>query len=648
LVVEVRDTNGTPLPGQTVTWVGSTGVFPLSASATTDANGRAATKVIISADVALGRAFVGGTVTATANNASVQFNVTGLPIGVNVFPSLVKPSADDRRITAKTGSVVAEAIRVVLLTGGGAGTTFGQPIPNVGLRATTGNTDPQLGPVASCQGGTVLTGANDGAAVCNLSVSGRAGRALLSVDLGGQFGYELELIVTPGDPTTPKIVSGNNQTGNPGQSLPLALVAQITDAAGTPLPNVAASWSVVTPGSGELTGTISTSDGSGRVSTLLRLGTLGGQHTVRVSVGNLSAFFTFTVNVVIGGITKVSGDNQTGVVAGSPFPAPLVVRVTDAQNRPAANITVTWALTGGSAVLSASTSPTDANGQASLNVTAGLTPGSISISASVPNLAPVVFNLASRAPGPALSSSGFVNYATGENYLTPGALAIIRGAGIATNVTGVLNASLLTGQLPTTLNSVTVLFGPEATAVAAPIYQIGNTGGVEYLLVQVPFEVSVPLTQAIIRVGTGSTTISNIPVRAFGPGVLEQTEATTNRRYALAIRPDGTTVTPANPARRGERIRIYAIGLGQTSPATGTNRLGAPGQTVVAPVVVGVNNAGVPVISATLAQNLVGIYEIVFEIPLDTAVGSFRPLGFFVETGGGTVQYANGSSIHIQ
>ncbi len=68
-------------------------------------------------------------------------------------------------------------------------------------------------------------------------------------------------------------------------------------------------------------------------------------------------------------------------------------------------------------------------------------------------------------------------------------------------------------------------------------------------------------------------------------------------------------------------MRLFAIGLGQTTPPAETNRIGQPGQKVAGNVVVGMDNAGVEVVEAKLVENLIGIYEVRFKIPETAAPG---------------------------
>jgi hypothetical protein len=75
--------------------------------------------------------------------------------------------------------------------------------------------------------------------------------------------------------------------------------------------------------------------------------------------------------------------------------------------------------------------------------------------------------------------------------------------------------------------------------------------------------------------------------------------------------------------------------------------VGRPEQNVLAKVTVGLNNAGVEVVSAQMAENIPGVYEVVFKVPDDVVQGPDRPLGFFIEVVPGIPIYSNGSLLSI-
>ena len=658
MVVEVRDTAGNPVPSASVEFTISQGQGTLtpgpigSASAgggtsltmLTDANGQASALMLASL-VSPGYSWTSTTVTASSQGSAVNFNIVTtiatLPGGVMApDPSvlLVAPPEEDRRLEGKAGQTAAGAIVVRVFAS--AGPQAGQPIPGVGVRITTGQ-DPAIGPTARCSGGTVLTDGT-GTATCDVVFGPKTGTAELQVLTGGFNTKTIALTVVPGPPAQLRIVQGNNQSGNPGQTLPLALVAEVQDAGGNILEGVPVVWEVVRAGSATLSNVVSRSSYNGRVSALVTLGSIPGAHQIRVRTveGNVTATFTVTVNVVLARLIKVSGDGQTAVT-NRPFPAPLVVQALDDRGQPIAGLQVNFAVVSGSATLSATSATTDAQGQASVNVTAGSSAGPITVQATAGTLS-VTFSLSSRLPGPALGTGSFVNAAGGQAGVVAGSIVSIRGSGLAPRIQGCVEPGTIIGPLPTTLAGVTVTFG----AHPAPIFHVCNVGGVEQVTVQAPWELGPGTVPVRVTVDGGETLINDVRVLYAQPGIFETADAA-GRRYAVVVRPNGTFVTPANPARRGEILRMYATGLGPVLPLTGTNQPGR-GEAVYLPVIVGVANAGVRVISAEYAQNMIGVYVVAFEVPADTRTGPEIPLDLVVELPDGSKAQAPGSRIAIQ
>ncbi|MCL4841680.1 MAG: hypothetical protein KJZ79_07565 [Bryobacteraceae bacterium] len=653
LIVRVVDGDDKPIPGVNVTWTFTDGVSSASdPNQITDANGESRFNWIPGGSIPGGQATLGYTMTANTEIGSASFVATAFPFlggGFDSSPTaiLLSPPQENRTITAKLGTPADGAVRVQVVTSGGQGVSAGLPIPNVGVRVYTVNVDTTLGPFARCEGTTALTG-EDGIANCKVIATGRTGIADLIVDVGGEYRLfsGIRLTVTPGDPGKPVITQGNSQTGRTGQLLPLALAARITDEFGNVLTGTPVTWEVVTANTLLLEGTVAVADQNGLVSTRVRIGNVPGTHQIRLKAGAQEVLFDVIVESLVGGIAIVSGNNQTGIVINAPFPAPLTVRITDLAGAPVNNQVVSWALSSGSAQLSAATSTTNAAGNASINVVAGNSPGTITIRATVTGQPPVTFTLGSRLPGPVLNALSFRNAASNDPGIAPGTLIRISGTGLAPGITGERNANLLGGRLPLEYQGVRVEFTSNAGSAFAPIYQVANHNGAESILVQAPFELSGATASATVTVQGGNTTVSGIPILAASPGVLED-NFPNNRRAAVVIRSDGLVVTPETPARRGETLRMYAIGLGQTTPTADTNRVGQIDQFVRAAVAVGIDDAGVEVVSAKLAENLIGIYEIVFVVPQTATFGNDRPLGFVMEVNPGQPLYANGSIIAI-
>jgi hypothetical protein len=91
-------------------------------------------------------------------------------------------------------------------------------------------------------------------------------------------------------------------------------------------------------------------------------------------------------------LALLSGNNQTGT-AGQPLSAPLVVKITDANNRPVPNVAVTFAVLVGGGTVAQSTVATDSQGLSSTALTLGPTPGANSATATAGTLvgSPVTF-----------------------------------------------------------------------------------------------------------------------------------------------------------------------------------------------------------------------------------------------------------------
>ena len=655
MVVKVVDASGAPLAGQTVTFTiiqGSGTLQPTTFSgdvitnavctgnvctSVTDANGLA--KVgMLAALVVPGFSYSQTVISAATGVSTVQFiNTT---VTTNTIPTVQRLAPQDGvELVGQAGAILKGAVQVRVFSSGGV--QAGQPIPSIGLKAATSLNDPLLGPTASCVGGTVLSDTS-GVATCDLLLGGKLGLDRLIVSVGSAItlgGAGINLRVLAGPPARINIRQGNNQSGNPGATLPLAFVAEINDAFGNLLAGQAATFEVVDAGSITLQNVVSLSDTNGRVSALGKLGTAPGAHQVRVRVGNVTQLFTFTVNVNVTQLNGVSGDGQTAIV-NTPFTQPLTVKLLDDRSAVVAGAAVNWSIVSGAGTVSAATSNTDANGIASINVTAGSTAGPLTVRASFAGLS-ATFNLTVRLLGPVFTANQIVNAASGAPGVVPCGLVNIFGTNLAPRVQGTVFANFIVGgPLPTILQGIEVLFD----ATNAPIYAVSNVNGQEQIAVQAPCSLTPGTTTVTVRNG-GLTAVSGVPVLRLQPGIFETLDATTGRRYAVLLRPDGSYVTPSNAARRGDILRLFATGLGAVNPATDTNWAGVAGQNTAASMIVGVNDAGVRVVTSAYAPGMIGVYVVDFEVPADTATGNFRSLAVALDAGGGNLVYGQGSAI---
>jgi len=110
-------------------------------------------------------------------------------------------------------------------------------------------------------------------------------------------------------PAAIAVFTGNNQTSVAGAALFTPLSVRVTDAAGAPVAGVVVTWSV-TSGGGSVNPATSTTDSTGRASSVLTLGTTVGVQSARASVAAVSTSASFVATAVASGpvsaITLVS------------------------------------------------------------------------------------------------------------------------------------------------------------------------------------------------------------------------------------------------------------------------------------------------------------------------------------------------------
>ena len=525
-------------------------------------------------------------------------------------------------LTGPAGTTIPGAFQAIIVDGKGI------PIPNVSIFSCVPN-PPTIGaggvnmpgtclvppantplPFGTCNDPTgegVLSDAH-GRISCDLVLNGNVGTS----PIGAQYGYAFDTIayplkITPGPPGKITIVQGNNQTGKPGAQLPTALVVQISDSFGNVLTDYGPiTWQVLNTGvPATLQSTSNATNSAGSASTLVTLGSTVGTVIIQVTAGSASTSFALTVASTAAAIQPVSGNNQQTFV-NTAFPAPLLVKVVDNQGNGVPGAPVTFTLGGGNATIATPTTTTDATGVASTVITAGAAPGNISIVASSGGFT-TTFTLTSGLVGPTnivfLNGTSFQlqNGCPAPGCVAPGEIVTVQGGGFANGVVGVVSGLTILGPLQTSLAGVSITFN----GVAAPIFYVSNQNGVQSLTIQVPFETQPGSTTVVLNAAGGASATYTIQTVPYAPGVFTNTYG--NVTIAVAVRSDGSYVSPTNPAQRGETIYVFATGLGQTTPPAATNTQGA-GQLVTATVITGLNNKGVPHTTVDYAPGLVGVY----------------------------------------
>jgi uncharacterized protein (TIGR03437 family) len=676
LVVQVNSSTGAPEVNATVTWTATqTGYQPTTVTSATNSSGQASFTPTNFLSPFFGSSFLGATVVASALNSSVTFEETTAAPGSGGAPAaiatLVTSSGSPPALSGAVGATSSTTIEITIF-----GLGFSGPIPGIALSLQAGTTGPTVScaPQAGQPTGIVLTNSS-GTATCTPLFGGKIGAGTYTVYAGGRFASwgPANLTVTAGAPGILKLVSSATQTVNPG--VKASLVAEVTDVAGNPSNDAEVTWKV-TEGTGTLSSTTSTSTSNGDTSIYVTP-TVGPVQVTATLANNTAVQLVFTVNVneVVTGITVVSGNNQQAL-EGAAFTNPLVVQVND-NTVPIPGATVTFSVASGSATLSSVSSTstgtvpppacsaqscaviTNSGGQAQINVTAGTKYGPVVINASVAYSGTTfsqAFDLTVNPPGPILSSvvnaAGFAAAPTAS----PCSLVTIYGTGLATGIQGVVQPFIAPQYQ---VAGVTVQFG--TPPASAPILYVANVNGQESLSVQVPCEVGVgTAVPLVVTVNDAASQPFTVNITPYSPGIFQFTDTDGSMR-AVLVRSDGTLISLANPARPGDTLRMFVTGLGQTTPNLATDEfdplvLDSSNNWVpqVLPVnaqlAVGIANSGVLIYSQNYADDMVGVYEVDFQVPQNAATGNNNvPFAIGVYINNATqLQFGNPSLIPIQ
>ncbi|HYP13101.1 MAG TPA: hypothetical protein VEQ63_04195 [Bryobacteraceae bacterium] len=270
------------------------------------------------------------------------------------------------------------------------------------------------------------------------------------------------------------------------------------------------------------------------------------------------------------------------------------------------------------------------------NLAPGTYSGSVSVvTNSVQGTISIPVQLEVVAAGaPTTAFQGVVNNATFEagDVVSQGSIVAVFGEQFTTSEA----QSATTLPLPTAFGGVRVLVNDQP----APIYYL-SYGQINF---QIPYNAAAG--DAVVRVERDGQRSNGISVRiaSRAPELLQFLGT-----YAIAVNQDGSFAVPrraglnSRPARPGETLVFYAIGLGPTVPAVNTGAAApvdplarVPGEMRVNFGVPGPFGAGyveaVPLF-AGLTPNFVGLYQVNVTIPADAPRGDAVPVVLVGESG---------------
>lgn len=409
LVVELMNPVGnfpTPVAGATINWTVSpaSAAYAPSFSTTTDASGRSEAYVTISGSFS---GFFSVTAeSADSPNATFTFEATATPRTYE----LSKPeNSGDGAMIATGGSATLRALV----------TSNGEPVANRGVIWTVldGQATPTQRTVNSDSFGVSSIDYTFGQTPGPVQI-----QAVLATDAGQIQNYTITVGSTP-DGVSVDYVSGDGQTVTAGEKLSESLVVSVLRASegGTAAPDAGATvvWTVSPSAASTIPISTSTVNSDGLASIeIVTSASFSGAFTIRAEhFDSPEAAYVFHATAISAASPLVlvkpgtdSGDGQTGLV-GEALEQPLRVQVLQGGVG-MGGVTVAWNISTGDASLDASTSVTDANGYASMNLTFGNEPGEVGVHASIQGVdgEGVFFGVTAEAPSaPDVVTMGIVS-----------------------------------------------------------------------------------------------------------------------------------------------------------------------------------------------------------------------------------------------
>lgn len=543
----------------------------------------------------------------------IAFSVMGSGVRFDIS----KQSGDDQ--TGPTGSVLPAPLRFKIIREIG----FGSPSNDIQVEVTQVS-----GPPVGINPRRIRTNVERNEEV-EVTLGPNAGTSVIAIEAStpGLPTLFYNVNATGGQPVSIE-KSNDNQVGKILNPLPLPLRVQIRNESGAFVPFPEVTWRVL---SGDATLAV-TPDQSGS-SAVVTFGGTPGTVTVVAAIGSLQTTFTVTSEPPQpASISTFSGQNQT--LTTGLLSDPLIVRVNELTNEPAAGAIVTFRgppsvrlhPINGSPPGNPVQTPTDSDGLAGvrvelLAVNAGLLEegsrpsqlaSTVSITAELGGSLSTSFLLTVVGRTPEFTSDRVVNAANFAVGLTPGGLATIFGNGL---MEGVIGTELPGGA--TSYKGTQIRVG----GVPAPLLAFSTANG-EQVNFQAPFELTPGQITAIEVENNGSrSTVGNVPVFRAQPGVFEFRPTGTDLVVA-AIHLDGRLVTPEDPADHGEIISMFYTGGGPLNANVQTGVLGPiPAPAVALPTIVGIDNQGVPVLFSGYAPGFLGTYQVNFQVPDNAACG---------------------------
>jgi sugar lactone lactonase YvrE len=195
---------------------------------------------------------------------------------------------------------------VTVVSGNNQAASAGAALPNpLVVRVTNSSGAPVPGAMvnfAVVSGSATLSATSvaadsSGLAQVRVTLGNTAGSVVIAASTGSGLPAYFFATAVAGSPAFLGIVSGNNQAGSAGSTLPYPLTVRLVDQFSNPIAGVAVTFAI-TAGDGTLNPTFAATDNNGQARSAWTLGSISGTNAATASVPGLAAV-TFTATVVL-------------------------------------------------------------------------------------------------------------------------------------------------------------------------------------------------------------------------------------------------------------------------------------------------------------------------------------------------------------
>ncbi|HEV2199439.1 MAG TPA: hypothetical protein VGR73_06445 [Bryobacteraceae bacterium] len=145
---------------------------------------------------------------------------------------------------------------------------------------------------------------------------------------------------------------------------------------------------------------------------------------------------------------------------------------------------------------------------------------------------------------------------------------------------------------------------------------------------QIPYDI-VGNAPIVVRGPAGVSAPFPVQVQPFSPAVFQNTQAIPGASVPFIVREaNGLLATPSNPVHRGDTLKIYVAGMGQTTPpaTAGVAAPTTPPEEVLVPPTVTVGGDGTVLLDASLTPGVAGVYQVRVTVSHSAPLGLSVPL----------------------